>query len=248
MGRTSTRIPHCIGDSVAGVTQLVGIGRHFVGQIETGLQMFAGAPADSSTLPNRPLAGSRSGKARRRGALASAANLRPSHAESRLEFPSLALFSPSQGWLTLGIEGGENQSTEKAEVLQEVHLLLRSRRRIRLLPKPVPGVRCRDDGTDQGQSSQPPVLPDRQKDPSSDLHGAVQTDKRLGVELADPNAFAEGLTHGLCLLGFFFGIPDVLPSTDNEDGRKQRTSDSPRECHWPVSTRILRGYPLKEFW
>src|SRR6202453_2462249 len=218
MGRASTRNPHCVGDSVAGVAQLVGIGRHFVGQVETGLQMFAGAPADSSTLPDRPLAGSRSGKVRRRGALASAANLRPSRADSRLELLSLALCSPSQRWLTFGIEGGENQSAEKAEVLQEVHLLLGSRRRIRLLPKPVPGIRCRDDGTDQGHSSQPPVLPDRQEDPSSDLHGAVESYKRLGVELVDPNAFTEGLTHGLCLLGFSFRIPEGIPTTDNEDG------------------------------
>ena len=61
-------------------------------------------------------------------------------------------------------------------------------------------------------------FPTARRTPAADLHGAVDTDKRLRVEVVDPNAFTEGLTHGLCLLGLSFRIPEGVPSTDNEDG------------------------------
>src|SRR6202044_2824543 len=139
----------------------------------------------------------------------------------------------------------ENEPTEEAEVLEKVHLLLGPRGRIGLLPETVPGVRRRDDGTDEGQRGDPPVLPDGQEDPAADLHGPVDAYERLRVQLVDPDTLAEGLTDRLCLLGFALRIPQGVPSSDHKDGCEQRASDSRRKCHGPVSTRISKRYPLK---
>ena len=126
------------------MAQLFGIGSHFVGQVETRPQMFTGATADGSTLPDCLFAGFGSGEVRCRGTLPSTARFGATHANRRLEFPSLALRSPSKRWLTFSVEGGEDESAEKTEVLQEVHLLLGARRRDPTPPRT--GVRHTSSG------------------------------------------------------------------------------------------------------
>ena len=121
----STRVPDCFSNSFAGASQLLGIGSSVLRQFETSRQTLAGTAADRPPASDGLRSGFGANQAGKREILPGALGIRSPHADCRLDLSGLALRAPPQRRLTLGVEGRENEPTEKAKILEEVHLLLR---------------------------------------------------------------------------------------------------------------------------
>src|SRR5205814_10378672 len=89
--------------------------------------------------------------------------------------------TPGEAGPALGVQRGEDQAAEQAEVLEEVGLLLLAHGAVLDFPEPVAADRGRDDRPDQDQR-RGPVQPGGQQQAGGDLYRAVELDQgtRIG--------------------------------------------------------------------
>ena len=162
--------------------------------------------------------------------------------EHFLDLVHPALCAPPEGRRSFGVDGRQDEATEKAQVLQEVHSLLGSSGLIRLLPESVSGVRGGNEGAHQEKAGQPSELARGQEHASDDLDAAIDSHRRLGVQARHASLLGERLGDDARLGHLSRGIAERVKASGHEDRCEQWSGNAPRECHDLLTTRISELY------
>ena len=138
---------------------------------------------------------------------------------------ALTFRPPGQGRLPLRIERSQNESTQEAHVLQEVHFLLASGGRVDFFPEPMTGIGRRNDRTDQGECRQfRPNFPNANNAPAPTCTAPFIRTSVSESRPATPAFSASGSVTAAALLTFPFGVPKGVPSPDDKDGCEEGAS------------------------
>ena len=92
-----------------------------------------------------------------------------------------ATSAPSQGRFALGVDGGDDQATDEADVGEEGATFVGLALRIRLVPEGMSAKASRHHAERERRRRQPRQLAAGQQQAAADLHGRVDAGHRLGV-------------------------------------------------------------------
>ena len=151
--------------------------------------------------------------------------------------PGRATPAPPQGRAAFGVRGGDHQTTEQAEVLEEVDLLLSPPLLVLLLPEAVAGQRGRHQRGGQRGRGQPGGLVQRQQRPGHDLHRGIDLDQHLVVGTVVDGRHLDhlvdhrrgGVEHRPSRLDATLRCAQRTDPTGDEDGRQHRPGNSSKQ-------------------
>ena len=150
---------------------------------------------------------------------------------------------PTERRLPLRIQRSQDQPTQQAQVLEELHLLLSPRRFVCLLPEAVTGVGGRNDRTDQGKGRQASESADGQESAGTDLKCAVQPHHGFRVLRDERDTFAHRADHRFCGFGLPSRVPQRIHPLGDEDRSEQGSCDAPGKSHGSFLPYGVDMYP-----
>jgi len=135
-----------------------------------------------------------------------------------------------QAWFACGVDRGEQDSSQQADVLEEVDSLLCARSRVLDGPEGMGRVGGRNERGSQGQRGESGELAQAQHRAGQEHRGTVGPHHHLGV-VRDVKSRGQRLDQRRCRLGRLGRVAQRVKTTRHVDGGHHRSGNPADHCH-----------------